>query len=163
MLNKSPKLDSSDGGRGRPTDASFLSSFDENGTLIPKSGPDTTEEDDLMVNVYNLPNAALSDKSLSEHSERLLYRGGPTPFNTPTGPFSTRSQDLDASMQRISHASGALVAPPPYMPRVPLAEDYVEEDEGGLISSAVEIINTARDLFGAIMGSSSQIGRSWYD
>lgn len=116
-----------------------------------------------MVLVHNLPNTTLSNESFSEQSGRQLYRGGPTPYNTPTGPYTERNQDMDASIQYNSHSSGALVAPPSHMPQVPLAEDYVEEDEGGLISSAVEILNTARDLFGAIMGSSRQTGRSWYD
>ncbi|KAE8217038.1 hypothetical protein CF319_g7529, partial [Tilletia indica] len=47
----------------------------------------------------------------------------------------------------------------------PLAHDYVDEgDEGGLINRAVEMINTARDLIGALWGASdSDRGRSWRD
>lgn len=162
MLNGSSNSESSVEARGRPSDASILPSFDGNDSMIPKSGSELAEEDNLMVHVHDLPNAASPDQSLLEQDKRALYRGGPTPYNTPTGPYSAR-KDMDASIRSNSHASGALVAPPSHMPQVPLAEDYVEEDEGGLIASAVEILNTARDLFGAIIGSSRQTGRSWYD
>lgn len=90
---------------------------------------------------------------------------GPTPLNSPIGqaPFHDTGQ-VDMQGNRQSHRNtGAIVAPSSYFPPVPLSEDYVEEHEGGLIATAVEIINTARDLFGVIIGSPGRMGRSWYE
>jgi hypothetical protein len=68
-------------------------------------------------------------------------------------------------MPRRSSATGALVAPSHADKdagvRVPLAHDYVEEDEGGIVGRAVEIVNTARDLIGALLGTGGDRGRSW--
>lgn len=96
---------------------------------------------------------------------------GPTPHNSPTimSPRANRVDKESQSLLKAVHKSqrpqntGAIVAPPSHFPPVPLNEDYVEEHEGGLIASAVEIINTARDLFGVITGSSWHTGRSWYE
>ena len=99
---------------------------------------------------------------------------GPTPLNTPTFLLSRasgkRRSASNASMDstgptsptlpRRQSATGALVAPGVSEPRVPLAHDYVEEDEGGLVGRAVEIVNTARDLIGALLGTGDR-GRSW--
>ncbi|KAL9937509.1 hypothetical protein V8E36_003918 [Tilletia maclaganii] len=76
--------------------------------------------------------------------------------------------DYDPAMAVLPHrrtSTGALVAPKNRQVQVPLAHDYVDEgDEGGLINRAVEMINTARDLFGALWGASdSDRGRSWRD
>ncbi len=91
---------------------------------------------------------------------------GPTPLNTPTFALARRS-NKDGSdptspvMPRKPNSTGAVVAPRREDGvRVPLAHDYVDEDEGGLIGRAVEIVNTARDLIGALLGSSDR-GRSW--
>ncbi|KAE8271094.1 hypothetical protein A4X09_0g1255 [Tilletia walkeri] len=76
--------------------------------------------------------------------------------------------DYDPAMAVLPHrrtSTGALVAPKNRQVQVPLAHDYVDEgDEGGLINRAVEMINTARDLIGALWGASdSDRGRSWRD
>ncbi|PWN38239.1 uncharacterized protein FA14DRAFT_24379 [Meira miltonrushii] len=69
------------------------------------------------------------------------------------------------TLPRRSSATGALVAPSDADKvagvRVPLAHDYVEEDEGGIVGRAVEIVNTARDLIGALLGTGGDRGRSW--
>lgn len=69
------------------------------------------------------------------------------------------------TLPRRSSATGALVAPSHADKdagvRVPLAHDYVEEDEGGIVGRAVEIVNTARDLIGALLGTGGDRGRSW--
>lgn len=90
---------------------------------------------------------------------------GPTPLNSPISSSAFHGPGHGA-IQRNSQShphTGAVVAPSSYFPPVPLSEDYVEEREGGLIASAVEIINTARDLFGVIIGSPGRMGRSWYE
>ncbi|KAK0548583.1 protein phosphatase regulator [Tilletia horrida] len=76
--------------------------------------------------------------------------------------------DYDPASAVLPHrrpSTGALVAPKNRQVQVPLAHDYVDEgDEGGLINRAVEMINTARDLFGALWGAGdSDRGRSWRD
>ncbi|KAK0529554.1 protein phosphatase regulator [Tilletia horrida] len=76
--------------------------------------------------------------------------------------------DYDPALAVLPHrrtSTGALVAPKNRQVQVPLAHDYVDEgDEGGLINRAVEMINTARDLFGALWGAGdSDRGRSWRD
>ena len=85
----------------------------------------------------------------------------PTPGNSPIEVLAGRASSVN-STDGASRNTGALVAPPTYMPQVPLAENYVEEHEGGLISTAVEILNTARDLVGTLMGSSGARSRAWY-
>lgn len=134
----------------------------------------------LSVDLENLPRV---DASKSPEDAP----GGPTPLNTPTlalaksrssarqrgGSASTagRSTDEDSkappspTIPRRSSATGALVAPSDADRdagvRVPLAHDYVEEDEGGIVGRAVEIVNTARDLIGALLGTGGDRGRSW--
>lgn len=58
---------------------------------------------------------------------------------------------------RRTRATGALVAPSgadrQAGVRVPLADDFVEEDEGGIVGRAVEIVNTAKDLIAAVWPS----------
>lgn len=79
----------------------------------------------------------------------------------PSKRRSRSGADKDASgapsspvLPRRSSATGALVAPSDADRqagvRVPLADDYVEGDEGGIIGRAVEIVNTARDLIAAV-------------
>lgn len=93
---------------------------------------------------------------------------GPTPLNTPTDLSPTYDQSQENNLRKAilksqTNHTGAIVAPSSNFPPVPLSEDYVEEHEGGLIASAVEIINTARDLFGVIIGSPRNMSRSWYE
>ena len=91
---------------------------------------------------------------------------GPTPLNTPTFALarvraSGSGDPHSPSVPRKPNSTGALVAPRrDDGVRIPLAEDYVDEDEGGLIGRAVEIVNTARDLIGALLGTGDR-GRSW--
>lgn len=84
-----------------------------------------------------------------DDGDSSVASGGSLP-NSPTVP-------------RRQTATGALVAPTHSgdLPRIPLADDYVDEDEGGIIGRAVEIVNTARDLIGALLGSGGAGGRSW--
>lgn len=89
---------------------------------------------------------------------------GPTPSNTPTILLSNREcSTVHEDGPGAARTSGAVVAPPKTLPQVPLAENYVEEGEGGLVGSAVEILNTARDLLGAIMGTPRHTRQSWYE
>ena len=143
-----------------------------------KSQPPNAAATELSVNVECIPNNArpASKVSASVTSPDGPVEVGPTPLNTPTfilarasgkrrsssgsgadirggGPFSP-------TLPRRTSATGALVAPHNSEPRVPLAHDYVEEDEGGIIGRAVEIVNTARDLIGALLGTGDR-GRSW--
>lgn len=144
------------------------------------------EEDDpsarLSVDLENLPCNTASPTGSAP--------GGPTPLNTPTFALarsqrgSKRGSDPSKAanannpsawqgdrgpesptLPRRSSATGALVAPSDADKdagvRVPLAHDYVEEDEGGIVGRAVEIVNTARDLIGALLGTGSDRGRSW--
>jgi hypothetical protein len=136
----------------------------------------------LSVDLDNLP---------SNTSNIYSAQVGPTPLNTPTfslarsrasrhaksASASSSSSTADASadkaekgqesptMPKRSSATGALVAPSDADKdagvRVPLAHDYVEEDEGGIVGRAVEIVNTARDLIGALLGTGGDRGRSW--
>lgn len=79
------------------------------------------------------------------------------------GEGSSSSNPSSPTVPRRQSATGALVAPTHSgdLPRIPLADDYVDEDEGGIIGRAVEIVNTARDLIGALLGSGGAGGRSW--
>ncbi|KOS16165.1 hypothetical protein Malapachy_3406 [Malassezia pachydermatis] len=140
-------------------------------TQIPHKLQDNSE-DPLVVDVQNLPGLAVHDTASLRGSQGvrrasfLSAQGGPTPSNTPTIPLSGDREKRIVHMSRgrpSSRTSGALVAPAPSLPQVPLAEDYVEESEGGLIGTAVELLNTARDLLGAIMGSPRNPGQSWYE
>jgi len=132
----------------------------------------------LSVDLDNLP---------SNTSPNHSAQGGPTPLNTPTfalaksraskqgksasypnndSAASSKGKGPDSpTMPRRSSATGALVAPSDADKdagvRVPLAHDYVEEDEGGIVGRAVEIVNTARDLIGALLGTGGDRGRSW--
>ncbi|WFD00633.1 protein phosphatase regulator [Malassezia yamatoensis] len=145
--------------------------------MIPPYSPtgsatSTSSQEPLVVDVENLPNLSLEDSPSSGANQdelptertRTASLLGPTPQNTPDGPIpgytrSRRTPSTDGGHQ----VSGALVAPPQGLPAIPLADEYVEENEGGLVSGAVEILNTARDLLGTLMGSSGQSQRSWYE
>ncbi|EST07192.1 hypothetical protein PSEUBRA_003359 [Kalmanozyma brasiliensis GHG001] len=132
---------------------------------------------DLSVDVENIPsNARPVPKAVSVTSPDGPVEVGPTPLNTPTFILARASgkrrsgsgtgADIagggpsSPTLPRRTSATGALVAPHNSEPRVPLAHDYVEEDEGGIIGRAVEIVNTARDLIGALLGTGDR-GRSW--
>ncbi|WFD29499.1 protein phosphatase regulator [Malassezia sp. CBS 17886] len=136
----------------------------------PSAAPSFPQmHEQLIVDVQNLPGLSLDDPAPSSGSLEVPPRFfGPTPQNTPTVPIReyNRARRSAHSPTPGAHSrasySGALVAPPPDQPQVPLADDYVEEYEGGLIAGAVEIMNTARDLLGALIGSSSDYGLSWY-
>ncbi|WFD03533.1 hypothetical protein MOBT1_002224 [Malassezia obtusa] len=86
---------------------------------------------------------AVSEEAQTE-DRRTASVLGPTPQNTPDGPIPgyARSRYTPAP-DGGARASGALVAPPSNFPPIPLSDDYVEENQGGLIAGAVEIINTA--------------------
>lgn len=138
-----------------------------------KTQPPAEEEPRLSLDVDNLPS---NNPSLSPPSNP----GGPTPLNTPTLALaksrgrrrgdSKDSTDSGAgappspTVPRRTSATGALVAPSgadrEAGVRVPLAHDYVEEDEGGIVGRAVEMVNTARDLIGALWGGGDR-GASW--
>lgn len=144
-----------------------------------RSGQDEDDEEParLSVDLENLP----SNMSPTGSSAP----GGPTPLNTPTFALAKSRQRQSKSsgsststsgsdkgkgpdsptLPRRSSATGALVAPSDADKdagvRVPLAHDYVEEDEGGIVGRAVEIVNTARDLIGALLGTGGDRGRSW--
>lgn len=132
---------------------------------------------ELSVDVSNIPsNAPRATKAGSVTSPDGPVEVGPTPLNTPTFILARASgkrrsgsgsgADISGggpsspTLPRRTSATGALVAPHNSEPRVPLAHDYVEEDEGGIIGRAVEIVNTARDLIGALLGTGDR-GRSW--
>lgn len=132
---------------------------------------------ELSVDVENIPsNAPPASKVASVTSPDGPVEVGPTPLNTPTfilartsgkrrsgsgsGADITGGGPSSPTLPRRTSATGALVAPHNSEPRVPLAHDYVEEDEGGIIGRAVEIVNTARDLIGALLGTGDR-GRSW--
>ncbi|CDW99306.1 hypothetical protein [Sporisorium scitamineum] len=132
---------------------------------------------ELSVDVENIPsNAPPATKATSVTSPDGPVEVGPTPLNTPTFILARASgkrhsgsgsgADISGggpsspTLPRRTSATGALVAPHNSEPRVPLAHDYVEEDEGGIIGRAVEIVNTARDLIGALLGTGDR-GRSW--
>jgi hypothetical protein len=138
-----------------------------------KAQPAAEEEPRLSLDVDNLPS---NNPNLSPPSNP----GGPTPLNTPTlalakarGRRRGGSKDSGDSgagapssptVPRRTSATGALVAPSgadrEAGVRVPLAHDYVEEDEGGIVGRAVEMVNTARDLIGALWGGGDR-GASW--
>ncbi|CAO1616435.1 unnamed protein product [Sympodiomycopsis kandeliae] len=130
----------------------------------------------LSVDLDNLPS---NDPSVMGRPPTSGGQGGPTPLNTPTLALArSRSKSLTNSddgaeaaskdsvatttsqkpsspvMPRRTSATGALVAPSDADRqagvRVPLADDFVEEDEGGIVGRAVEIVNTARDLIAAV-------------
>ncbi|SNX87455.1 related to REG1 - regulatory subunit for protein phosphatase Glc7p [Melanopsichium pennsylvanicum] len=133
---------------------------------------------ELSVDVENIPSNAppASSKVTNVTSPDGPVEVGPTPLNTPTfilarasgkrrsgsgsGADVTGGGPVSPTLPRRTSATGALVAPHNSEPRVPLAHDYVEEDEGGIIGRAVEIVNTARDLIGALLGTGDR-GRSW--
>ncbi|CEH13661.1 Protein of unknown function DUF1752, fungi [Ceraceosorus bombacis] len=130
-------------------------------------GPDGER---LSLDVEHLPS---NDPNLSPPSAL----GGPTPLNTPTLALarsrggapasrkagSSETQPSSPTVPRRSSATGAIVAPSDADRqagvRVPLSSDYVEEDEGGIVGRAVEMVNTARDLIGALWGGDR--GASW--
>ncbi|EPQ27095.1 uncharacterized protein PFL1_05379 [Pseudozyma flocculosa PF-1] len=133
---------------------------------------------ELSVDTENVPSNAPTSTAESPGGSSSI-QVGPTPLNTPTfilskasgkrRPTSSSSSSNDAisgggpnspTLPRRTSATGALVAPHNSEPRVPLAHDYVEEDEGGIVGRAVEIVNTARDLIGALLGTGDR-GRSW--
>lgn len=135
------------------------------------------EGGDLSLDIANIPsNTPRATRTLDSTSPDGPVEVGPTPLNTPTFILarssgkrrsgSNSTADVagggpnSPTLPRRTSATGALVAPHNSEPRVPLAHDYVEEDEGGLIGRAVEIVNTARDLIGALLGTGDR-GRSW--
>ncbi|WFC96721.1 protein phosphatase regulator [Malassezia brasiliensis] len=139
---------------------------------IPRAAgaPPSVPHEPLVVDVANLPSPSL-EESAAASAERDQARSedrraaaslGPTPQNTPDGPIAGYARRTDAPTDG-ARPSGALVAPPAGSPAVPLADDYVEAADGGLIAGAVEILNTARDLIGTLMGSSGPGGRPWYE
>lgn len=137
----------------------------------------------LSVDLENLPS---NDPAAAAGAPTSGGQGGPTPLNTPTLALArSRSKSLTNSddgheeaagkaasdrasketpsspvMPRRTSATGALVAPSDADRqagvRVPLADDFVEEDEGGIVGRAVEIVNTARDLIAAVWPRSSR-------
>lgn len=128
---------------------------------------------ELSVDTENVPS---NDPSSPTNSQQV----GPTPLNTPTlalGKIKSGSGSSgkpargnagyagglpeSSPIPRRTSATGALVAPSSSDVRVPLASDYVDEDEGGIVGRAVEIVNTARDLIGALLGTGGDRGRSW--
>lgn len=119
------------------------------------------EDDIRLVHEPILSKEASVDNSVSERSEGELFGGDPTiQSETSTARDQARAPDKQSS----SDVSDTQVASPiSQMPPVPLAEEHEEEDEGGLIASAIEIVNTVRDLLGAIIGSSRQTRQSWYN
>ncbi|UZJ56648.1 hypothetical protein CBS101457_005968 [Exobasidium rhododendri] len=161
-----------DAARGKSTSGKRQTS-----SSLKKQSGDVGEPARLSVDLDNLP---------SNNAGQV----GPTPLNTPTfalarsraskqaksassskpntdgtaGPSPEKGQDSPILPKRSS-ATGALVAPSDADKdagvRVPLAHDYVEEDEGGIVGRAVEIVNTARDLIGALLGTGGDRGRSW--
>lgn len=132
--------------------------------------PATAPHEPLVVDVANLPSpsleegaAASAERDPARSDERRTASSlGPTPQNTPDGPIAGYARRIATSADG-ARPSGALVAPPAGSPAVPLADDYVEAADGGLIAGAVEILNTARDLIGTLMGSSGRGGRPWYE
>ncbi|KAN0063712.1 protein phosphatase regulator [Thecaphora frezii] len=142
------------------------------------AGTQTTTAAALSVDTENVPsNAPASNTETGSLDGHGSIEVGPTPLNTPTfilsrasgkrRPTSTSSNEAisgggpnSPTLPRRTSATGALVAPHNSEPRVPLAHDYVEEDEGGIVGRAVEIVNTARDLIGALLGTGDR-GRSW--
>lgn len=159
--------------RGGPSQRSAAPGGAQN--MIPPRSADsssTSPQEPLVVDVENLPTLALEEgpasSAVSEEAQtedrRTASVLGPTPQNTPDGPIPgyARSRYTPAP-DGGARASGALVAPPSNFPPIPLSDDYVEENQGGLIAGAVEIINTACDLLGTLMGSSGQHSRSWYE
>jgi hypothetical protein len=142
-----------------------------------KSASPNAAATELSVDVENIPsNAPPASKVTNVVSPDGPVEVGPTPLNTPTfilarasgkrrsgsgsGADITGGGPSSPTLPRRTSATGALVAPHNSEPRVPLAHDYVEEDEGGIIGRAVEIVNTARDLIGALLGMGDR-GRSW--
>lgn len=131
----------------------------------------------LSVDLDNLPSNDPGSFSSTASGQGSGGNGGPTPLNTPTlalarsrgGSSSSRSgapgkkpsssgsvgpSPSSPVLPRRTSATGALVAPSDADRqagvRVPLADDFVEEDEGGIVGRAVEIVNTARDLIAAV-------------
>lgn len=160
-------------GRSLPSGAQRDATSDTDDMIPPHSSETSatpSPQERLIVDVDNLPSLNLDDDSgshvadgLTENEDPRAASLGPTPQNTPNGQIpgysrSRRAPTADGS----ARASGALVAPPANLPQVPLSEDYVEEHEGGLIAGAVEILNTARDLLGTLIGTSGEQGRFWY-
>lgn len=99
---------------------------------------------------------------------------GPTPGNTPVivrlpPPPLDEADGGSPIIPRRPNATGAMVAPRVrpqevssrmhHTINVPLAADYVAEDEGGLVARAAEIVNTARDLLGTLIGARG--ARAW--
>ncbi|PWZ03529.1 hypothetical protein BCV70DRAFT_224924 [Testicularia cyperi] len=185
----SPHLDAKDGGTSRSSQDRdgdrYIYWSDEKGTAkdsktghrgsrsansasTAKVTGATAEGAELSVDVENIPS---NTPRVSRGAGNGPVEVGPTPLNTPTfilarASGKRRSADITGggpsspTLPRRTSATGALVAPHSSDPRVPLAHDYVEEDEGGLIGRAVEIVNTARDLIGALLGTGDR-GRSW--
>jgi hypothetical protein len=162
-----------DSGRGKSGKRSLQSSRRD-------ANDDDEEPARLSVDLDNLPPTTSANHSAAP--------GGPTPLNTPTMALArsrvSRSSKSSSSSSKVDttagdegnspdspvlprrvSATGALVAPSDADRdagvRVPLAHDYVEEDEGGIVGRAVEIVNTARDLIGALLGTGGDRGRSW--
>jgi len=147
-----------------------------------KSSSPSEAATELSIDLHNIPSnkapasSSSASKSASVTSPDGPMQVGPTPLNTPTFILARASgkrrsasgsgSDIagggpsSPTLPRRTSATGALVAPHNSEPRVPLAHDYVEEDEGGIIGRAVEIVNTARDLIGALLGTGDR-GRSW--
>lgn len=91
---------------------------------------------------------------------------GPTPGNTPV--WWDEADGGSPIIPRRTGATGAVVAPKKARLAgslrtrgeqdtiaVPLAADYVSEDEGGLVARAAEMVNTARDLWATLWGATA--------
>ncbi|CAD6907061.1 unnamed protein product [Tilletia controversa] len=166
-------------------DVDNVPSNDPNSPVNPAHGPTPLNTPTFLLG--GKPGKGASPSAKSAHKSRRGGGSRPTPSSSASahdnkhGHRSTTSastsapfdddddeDDYDPAGAVVPHrrtSTGALVAPKNRQVQVPLAHDYVDEgDEGGLINRAVEMINTARDLIGALWGASdSDRGRSWRD
>ncbi|CAO1618091.1 unnamed protein product [Parajaminaea phylloscopi] len=102
----------------------------------------------------NTPTLALARKGRRQQSGSQDSTDSSLPPHSASASSSSGHAPLSPVLPRRTSATGALVAPSgadrEAGVRVPLADDFVEEDEGGIVGRAVEIVNTARDLIAAV-------------
>ncbi|WFD07898.1 protein phosphatase regulator [Malassezia vespertilionis] len=122
-------------------------------STIPPHTFDETESDALVVDVENLPRYSLAEERV-QHSRGLQDdSASPRSQKQRTTSLNTSTHDVPSTQALPNTLSDPTML-------------FVDEDEGypsGLISSAVEIINTARDLAGTLLGTEPLGSHTWYE
>ncbi|PWN26763.1 hypothetical protein BDZ90DRAFT_191433 [Jaminaea rosea] len=123
-------------------------------TPTPGAGGPTPLNTPTLALAHSRRHGSYSGQDDDEDEDEDEYSYYTTRDSRRTASNVSGAPPLSPVIPRRTSATGALVAPSgadrQAGVRVPLADDFVEEDEGGIVGRAVEIVNTARDLIAAV-------------